>query len=301
MRELMLMFSIISVSTNNNFSSILFHFSLLFLFTDPIETSGRCGYQLIKDNRKAKVVGGQDTYEGEFPWIVSVRKHGRHHCGGVIVGQKWILTAAHCVQSETIKDLMIRVGEYDLYNNEIYSRDYSIDQKFIHNNYTRINAVENFSISINNADIALLRTNHAIQWNEYTWPICIPSNDISESISISSKKISPISSSMSASSTKLGQTAIVVGWGKIEEKSHSHSDRLQKAELKIIKQEECSQWFQSSGRNFSIKKNVICAGYIQGGIDACHGDSGGPLLIKLQNGRKFLLDFSLFSTVFIKY
>lgn len=75
----MLMFSIISVSTNNNFSSILFHFSLLFLFTDPIETSGRCGYQLIKDNRKAKVVGGQDTYEGEFPWIVSVRKHGRHH------------------------------------------------------------------------------------------------------------------------------------------------------------------------------------------------------------------------------
>lgn len=38
-----------------------------------------CGRQVMKEPRQAKVVGGNDTYEGEFPWVVSIRKHGNHH------------------------------------------------------------------------------------------------------------------------------------------------------------------------------------------------------------------------------
>ena len=33
----------------------------------------------MREIRQPKVVGGNDTYEGEFPWIVSIRKNGNHH------------------------------------------------------------------------------------------------------------------------------------------------------------------------------------------------------------------------------
>jgi len=58
-----------------------------------------CGKQLT---RRPKIVGGEDAYQGEFPWLVSVKeKVGgsfQHVCGGFIVGDQYILSAAHCFE-----------------------------------------------------------------------------------------------------------------------------------------------------------------------------------------------------------
>lgn len=43
----------------------------------PVESG--CGKRVIAESRQSKIVGGHDTYEGEFPWVVSVRKHSYHH------------------------------------------------------------------------------------------------------------------------------------------------------------------------------------------------------------------------------
>jgi len=218
-----------------------------------------CGKQHIQ--RSSKVVGGNDTYDGEFPWTVSVRRNDHHHCGGVIVSSRWVLTAAHCVQSRQPSAFMIRIGEYDLIRPDYHSKDYAVEKVVIHDNYSGI--IKSSLTSINGADIALVKTRKDIVMSEYAWPVCFPDTD--------------------TNSTFAGHDAIVVGWGKRNEKSDAYSDRLQKAKLSIIDNKVCRHWFRLAGRDMNIDEKIVCAGYRDGGKDACHGDSGGPLLSKIDD------------------
>lgn len=43
-----------------------------------------------------KIVGGEYSYPGRWPWSVAIYRNGRFHCGGIILDEWWILSAAHC-------------------------------------------------------------------------------------------------------------------------------------------------------------------------------------------------------------
>lgn len=216
-----------------------------------------CGKQHLQ--RSSKVVGGNDTYDGEFPFAVSVRRNDHHHCGGVIVSTRWILTAAHCVQSRVPSSFIVRVGEFDLQRPDHFTRDYAVERIVIHENYSGL--VKSSLTSINGADIALLKTRNDISMDQHAWPVCFSSDDKAHS----------------------GQEAVVIGWGKRNEKSDVYSERLQKVRVPIVENRVCRSWFRMAGRDMQINEKIICAGFRDGGRDACHGDSGGPLLSKIDD------------------
>lgn len=62
-------------------------------------------YQNLKNNLTTnefvgdvRVIGGETSEPGKWPSIVGITKNGRFNCGGVIMNELWIITAAHCVE-----------------------------------------------------------------------------------------------------------------------------------------------------------------------------------------------------------
>lgn len=50
----------------------------------------------------SRVVGGFPSQPAAWPWVVSIYRNGLFHCGGVIINENWIVTAAHCVDKYKI-------------------------------------------------------------------------------------------------------------------------------------------------------------------------------------------------------
>lgn len=75
--------------------------------------------------RKSRIVGGQQARPGEFPWQVGFRWQSDYSrtnlfCGGSLIDQKWVVSAAHCFQRMRGPpyELKVVLGEFDVNNEE---------------------------------------------------------------------------------------------------------------------------------------------------------------------------------------
>ncbi|CAJ0925939.1 unnamed protein product [Ranitomeya imitator] len=62
---------------------------------------------------KGRIVGGSITSPGSWPWLVNIRLNGELMCGGVLLGDGWVLTAAHCFNGN-VNELhwTVVIGQY---------------------------------------------------------------------------------------------------------------------------------------------------------------------------------------------
>ncbi|RWS11157.1 serine proteinase stubble-like protein [Dinothrombium tinctorium] len=217
-----------------------------------------CGRQRIRNGR---IVGGVNTYPGEYPWVVSIRLNGRHFCGGVLLNNKWILTAAHCVAGYIPRNFLVRLGAFDVrYPLEGTTVDIAVNKIVVHQNYSRPRPFAN--------DIALLRLEQSVEYSDHIVAICLP----------------PTGDPLNANFYE-GFRGTVTGWGWLRDENNNsdkaeHATILQKVTLPIVSNEICTQWYHYKGKTIVVSSRQFCAGFEDGGKDACRGDSGGPMLMK---------------------
>ncbi|XP_037916198.1 trypsin delta-like [Hermetia illucens] len=189
-----------------------------------------------------RIVGGAETTIDRFPYQISVRKSGRHSCGGSVLKLTVVISAAHCIAaSGTLENLTVVAGTS--YRAEV-EEERKVQDVRIHPEYD-INPTRN--------DLALLILDKALYFSKTIQPIELPNP---------------------GDTVRAGTKAIVTGWGDLTE-GGSFSEQLQYVAVHIITNEECEAKYGEG----KIYPNMICAGDDIGGKDACQGDSGGPLTV----------------------
>ncbi|XP_078600937.1 trypsin-3-like [Branchiostoma floridae x Branchiostoma japonicum] len=214
---------------------------------------GNCGVPAIQPNR---IVGGEEAKPGSWPWQVSVRYYTSYPCGGSIIAPNWIVTAAHCFGGDTNpkpKDWKIRVGSHYKNKKDLNQPDLDVIKVIVHKQYN--------SRTVDN-DIALMKLSSSITFDDYASPVCLPTVDAPD-----------------------GTMCYVTGWG--DTKGTGSDDVLRQAKVPVMSSKTCSSRSYYGGL---VTHNMICAGYEQGGVDACQGDNGGPLVCDYSSSGQWTLD-----------
>ena len=225
--------------TNENGVPWCYHIKRIPAFT------GECGIPPISPSVAGRIVGGTEVKAHSWPWQVSLQA-GDHFCGGSLINQQWILTAAHCEPGFEWGngDQIIEIGMHDLHDRAKFQRTVTVDQIISH---------EDYNSKIYDSDIMLIKLSEKIDFGEYIQPVCLP--EANQRIDV-------------------GTHCYTTGWGHTEFMG-SAPKTLQQVMVPILSDETCNRDDWYGGR---ITDNMLCAGYHEGGRDSCQGDSGGPLV-----------------------
>jgi len=197
----------------------------------------------------SKITGGTDALIADFPWQVYLIA-GNYRCGASIIAPGWVLTAAHCTETDNGVSIpasqMSIVAGADNPTSSTQGTRYLISEVIVHPDYN--------GSTLNN-DIALLRVNGIIE-NANAIPIkLVSSADVAEG------------------ATTPGVMSWVTGWGLTSVSPNIFPTKLQKVQLPIVTNTQAATVWSS------IPPTDMMAGYLNGNKDACNGDSGGPLAV----------------------
>jgi len=223
----------------------------------------------------SRIVNGEEAGVGEYPWLALLGYTSARggdpqwKCGGSLIGDQHVLTAAHCVTGlpGSFKLTKVRVGEHDITKdidcapfstidcNREGVQDFDVEKLIIHESYNSPNVFQN--------DIAIIKLNKKIVRNDFVIPICLPYDDnVKEDYHFrkSGKKLE----------------TWVAGWGATDPRGRHTAERLQKINMTVFDGESCRETYKKRGGILS-EESQICVGG-EKGRDSCVGDSGSALM-----------------------
>ncbi|XP_039073445.1 complement C1r subcomponent-like protein isoform X3 [Hyaena hyaena] len=211
-----------------------------------------CGRPLTPIAQNQEALGSSKAKPGNFPWQALTSIHGRG--GGALLGDRWILTAAHTVYPKdavlpwkkrsvrvflghTSIDEMLRLGSHP------------VRRVVVHPDY-RQNEPHNFD-----GDIALLELHHRVPLGPSLRPVCLPDNE------------SLYSSGVLGYVSGFG---VDRGWLTTE---------LKYSRLPVAPRAACQAWLREQQRSEVFSDNMFCAGDRARQQGVCQGDSGGAYVV----------------------
>ena len=239
----------------------------------------------LRPSANTRVVGGTAAATGAWPWQVLILVPGAKDskkiamCGGSLIGQRWVLTAAHCIQKfDQSRQILVVEQRPPAAKPPAPGVPADVDPKSFHRVSTAITHPQ-WNINTLENDIALLKLNEPAARSR---PV-------------------PLLLSPDAGLENPPAKVVVTGWGQtrdIVEESGGYidvvtqkpirpedvlPDRLMEVELPLVVTDQC----RASNREVPapIDRRNLCAGVPEGGKDDCHGDSGGPLVVRDNGGQ----------------
>ena len=255
-----------------------------------LPASGECGLSRIF-GRIGRIVGGEDTSPGEFPYNALLGKTrqetGQNYpvttwiCGGALINRRYVVTAGQCHDTRPGKHISkVRLGEYQVTESKGSDCVNPSDQS------TCLPEPQDFSIEADDItvhpqykstgsrtgpifDIALIRLPRLVNLNSAVSVVCLPIDPI---IAAAKLNVPDIREGLA------GFSATAVGWGSTEadpydrelvgDRERIDSTVQQKLAVPVLSTEACTRSFDSIVRGFSVKENQICAGG-ESGKDTC--------------------------------
>ncbi|XP_039282791.1 venom protease [Nilaparvata lugens] len=230
-------------------------------FRPPSFPSGTDNRDMPQDCGRAgriinRIVGGRPALLRDWPWMALIGYNSMTrpawNCAGALVSSRYVVTAAHCIIDKRLT--IVRLGDLDWNTTADNANhvDIPVERAIMHPQYNRARRT---------SDIGLVRLRHEVTFNDDIRPICLPSSDLLRARNLD--RLSPF----------------VAGWGSLGF-NKSEQSQLYEAQVDVRSNEQCAKDFAKLTR-VTIDHSIVCAA--SPGVDACLGDSGGPLMLPHEN------------------
>uniref|UniRef100_A0A182K4C0 Peptidase S1 domain-containing protein n=1 Tax=Anopheles christyi TaxID=43041 RepID=A0A182K4C0_9DIPT len=204
-----------------------------------------CGKRKI--TKMPLIVNGVRSVAGEWPWhaaVFAVSKRAREYrCGGTLVSQQYILTAASCAADwhHRKRPYVVQLGQHQLWESSLTGRE------------VRVLGVE----SSEDSTLALLKLEVDVEYDDYIQPICLPPVGGNENRT-------------GAVGERIGTGGLIAGYGQTDPDGDP-SAYLQAALMPIVDSGLCVIYRIFDKHD---EHRMFCAGN-GNGTNACRGDQGG--------------------------
>lgn len=196
-------------------------------------------------NPSPLVVGGTPASTDDYPFVMQISSNGIvPFCGGTLVTPTKVVTAAHCLNNKTPDDVVVVGGRTERQGES--GTVVPVSDIWMYPGWNGDTKV---------GDIAVLTLADEMPYEPL--PFAAPGD---------THLYTP------------GNMARVLGWGRIADEVGASPDQLMTAEVPVVADGDC----EAAYADYDVQVDstaMVCAGYPEGGVDACTYDSGGPLVI----------------------